>query len=212
MAWFTANWFWVLIFIAFIVGVFYCLDALHSERRDRSILFCTSLPVSDLTTVLSKASIPFAVLPLLTFAITVVLQFAMLLLSTAILWASGLNVAMLWRQLSFFQMSLLLFYHLLTVHTLWHAPIYGWSLLVSSRARRAAYLWAALTLIAIGFVLRAVAGGVAAPGPLGGAAGMRLWARIRAAGLGVPTPTLPPRAQPLASALSSSPVRTAHSG
>ncbi len=52
---------------AFIVGVFYCLDALHGERRDRSILFWKSLPVSDLTTVLSKASIPLVVLPLLSF-------------------------------------------------------------------------------------------------------------------------------------------------
>src|SRR4029077_929947 len=42
----------VLIFTAFIVGVFYCLDALYGERRDRSILFWKSLPVSDLTTVL----------------------------------------------------------------------------------------------------------------------------------------------------------------
>ena len=42
----------MLIFTAFIVGVFYCLDALHSERRDRSILFWKSLPVSDFTTVL----------------------------------------------------------------------------------------------------------------------------------------------------------------
>src|SRR3989475_13297422 len=45
----------LLILIAFIVGVFYSLDALHGERRDRSILFWKSLPVSDLTTVLSKA-------------------------------------------------------------------------------------------------------------------------------------------------------------
>ena len=62
--------------------MFYCLDALHGERRDRSILFWKSLPVSDLTTVLSKASIPLVVLPLLTFAITVATQFIMLLLST----------------------------------------------------------------------------------------------------------------------------------
>src|ERR1700687_5194317 len=48
----------MFIFTAFMVGVFYCLDALHGERRDRSILFWKSLPVSDLTTVLSKASIP----------------------------------------------------------------------------------------------------------------------------------------------------------
>ena len=54
----------LLMVTAFIVGVFYSLDALHGERRDRSILFWKSLPVSDLTTVLSKASIPLVVLPL----------------------------------------------------------------------------------------------------------------------------------------------------
>src|SRR6266702_6165710 len=44
----------MLILTAFIIGVFYCLDALYGERRDRSILFWKSLPVSDLTTLLSK--------------------------------------------------------------------------------------------------------------------------------------------------------------
>src|SRR5258707_841699 len=34
-----------LLFIAFLVGIFYCLDALHGERRDRSVLFWKSLPV-----------------------------------------------------------------------------------------------------------------------------------------------------------------------
>jgi ABC-2 type transport system permease protein len=132
-----------------IVGVFYCLDALHGERRDRSILFWKSLPVSDRTTVLSKASIPFVVLPLLTFAIIVATQWIMLLLSTTVLLGSGLSVATLWTQLSFFQMSLMLLYHLVTVHVLWHAPIYGWLLLVSGWARRAAFLWAVLPPLAI---------------------------------------------------------------
>jgi ABC-2 type transport system permease protein len=136
----------------FVVGVFYCLDALHGERRDRSILFWKSLPVSDLTTVLSKASIPLVVLPLLTFAITVVTQFIMLLLSSAVLLGNGLSVATLWTQVSLFQMSLLLLYHLVTMHSLWYAPIYGWMLLVSGWARRAAFLWAALPLLAIGVV------------------------------------------------------------
>ena len=56
---------------AFIVSIFYSLETLHGERRDRSILFWKSLPVSDLTTVLSKASIPLVVLPLVGFAIIV---------------------------------------------------------------------------------------------------------------------------------------------
>jgi ABC-2 type transport system permease protein len=132
-----------------IVAVFYCLDALHGERRDRSILFWKSLPVSDLTTVLSKASIPLVVLPLLTFAIIVATQWIMLLLSSAVLAGSGLSVATLWRQLPWFQMSLMLLFHLLAVHALYYAPLYGWLLLVSGWARRAAFLWAGLPLVAI---------------------------------------------------------------
>ena len=135
---------------AFIVGIFYCLDALHGERRDRTILFWKSLPVSDLTTVLSKATIPFVVLPVIALVITVVMQWIMLLLSSVVLMWSGLSSATLWKQLPEFQMTLL--YHLLTVHVLWYAPIYAWMLLVSGWARRAAFLWASLPLLAIGVV------------------------------------------------------------
>jgi ABC-2 type transport system permease protein len=144
----------MLMLTAMIVGMFYCLGAFQGERRDRSILFWKSLPVSDLTTVLSKASIPFVVLPLLTFAITVATQWMMLLLSTAVLWANGLNAVTLWTRLSFFQMSLYLLYHLVTVHAISQAPVYGWLLLVSAWARRAAFLWAVLPLLAIGAVER----------------------------------------------------------
>jgi ABC-2 type transport system permease protein len=132
-----------------LVSVFYCLDALHGERRDRSILFWKSLPVSDLTIVLSKASIPFVVLPLLTFAITLALQWVMLLLSSAVVLGSGQSPAPLWTQISFLQMSVLLLYHLLTSHTLWPAPVYCWLLLVSGWARRAPLLWAVLPLLGI---------------------------------------------------------------
>jgi ABC-2 type transport system permease protein len=65
-----------------------------------------------------------------------------------------MKVTTLWTEVSFLQMSLLLLYHLVTVHALWHAPIYAWLLLVSSWARRAAILWATLPLVAIYFVER----------------------------------------------------------
>jgi ABC-2 type transport system permease protein len=134
--------------VAFIVGIFYSLEALHGERRDRSILFWKSLPVSDLTTVLAKASIPLAVLPLLVFAITVVLQIVMLLLSITVLLASGVSTAMPWAP-PLFEMQLVLLYSVIVI-VLWHAPIYCWFLLVSSWARRATFLWAVLPLVAIG--------------------------------------------------------------
>ena len=129
---------------AFILGIFYSLDALYGERRDRSILFWKSLPVSDLTTVLSKFAIPLIILPLLSFAIAVVTQFVMLLLSSAILLGSGLSVGTLGARMSFFHMSLMLLYHILTVHGLWYAPIYGWLLLVSAWAPRAPFICAFL--------------------------------------------------------------------
>jgi ABC-2 type transport system permease protein len=139
----------LLMLTGVIVSAFYCVDALHGERRDRSILFWKSLPVSDITTVLSKASIPLVILPLLTFAITIAVQWVMLLVSSAVVLVSGQSVAMLWTNLSFFQMSLLLLYHLLTAHALWPAPIYCWLLLVSGWARRAPFLWAVLPLVVI---------------------------------------------------------------
>jgi ABC-2 type transport system permease protein len=138
----------LLMATAFIVGIFYCVDALYSERRDRSILFWKSLPVSDLTTVIAKASIPLVVLPLLAFTITVTLQLIMRLLSTAVLLVSGAGAATLWTKLPLFQMELVLLYGL-TVLALWHAPIYGWMLLVSGWARRATFLWAVLPPLAI---------------------------------------------------------------
>jgi ABC-2 type transport system permease protein len=139
---------------AMLVGIFYSLDALYGERRDRSILFWKSLPVSDLTTVLSKAVVPIVILQFLAFAITAVTQLIMLLFSTLVLLGNGISVATLWAQVSWFQISLGLFYHLLTVHSLWHAPFYAWFLLVSAWARRAPFLWAFLPPLAICIVER----------------------------------------------------------
>ncbi len=129
---------------ALIVGIFYSLDALYGERRDRSILFWKSLPVSDLMTVLSKLTIPIVILPLLSFAITLATQFIMLVLASVILLGSGVNIAALWTQVSFFRVSGVLLYHLLTVHGLYYAPIYGWLLMVSAWAPRAPFIWAFL--------------------------------------------------------------------
>ncbi|HEV3392036.1 MAG TPA: hypothetical protein VG103_00865 [Chthoniobacterales bacterium] len=137
----------VIIITAFIVGLFYCLDALHGERRERSILFWKSLPVSDLTTVLSKASIPLVVLPPIIFAIVVVTHLFMLLISSAVLLPSGLSGTS-WANFNPVQQSVILLYSLIVI-ALWHAPIYGWALLISGIARRATFLWGVMPFIAI---------------------------------------------------------------
>ena len=141
----------MMIFTVFIVGVFYCLDALQGERRDRSILFWKSLPVSDLTTVLSKATIPLMVLPVISFAIVICVQVIMLLMTSVVLIFHGMSPATTWVAFPVFQNWLVLLYGLVAI-ALWHLPIYGWLLLVSGWARRATFLWAVLPLLAIGIL------------------------------------------------------------
>ncbi len=141
----------LLMLTAFIVAIFYSLDALYGERRDRSILFWKSLPVSDLTIVLAKAGIPLVVLPLLVFVIVVAMQWTMLLISTLALLIRGGSVATFWSQLPLFQLQAVLLYTLAVV-TLWYAPLYAWLLLVSAWARRTTFLWAVLPPLAIALV------------------------------------------------------------
>jgi ABC-2 type transport system permease protein len=130
--------------IGLIVGVFYSLDALYGERRDRSILFWKSLPVSDSMTVLSKFAVPLVAIPLITFAITLVTQLLMLAFTSLALVGSGVSVATLWSHSSLLEFSFTLFYHMTTVHGLWYAPIYAYLFLVSAWAPRAPFIWAFL--------------------------------------------------------------------
>ena len=131
---------------SFIVGLFYAIDSLYGERRDRSILFWKSMPVSDRTTVLAKAAIPLAVLPLFAFALSAATQLGLAAASTPVLLANRINPSILWRELQVSQGVPIMLYGLM-VHTLWFAPIYGWFTLVSAWARRAPLLWAVLPLV-----------------------------------------------------------------
>ena len=142
----------LLMFVTvFVTGAFYCLEALSAERRDRSILFWKSLPVSDLVTVLAKVCIPLVVLPLVAFAAIVAVHLALLLLSTAALLAQGDSAGPLWRQVQPLRLWPALLYGVAAM-SLWLAPVYGFLLLVSGWARRTAALWAVLPLLALGLM------------------------------------------------------------
>jgi ABC-2 type transport system permease protein len=135
----------LLMISTMVVSVFYAVDALYGERRDRSVLFWKSMPVSDWTTVLAKLAIPVLVLPLVTFAVTFVVQLFM--------FAFGLLGAGsgLWSHLGLLQMWWSELFHMVAFHGIWWAPFWGWFLLASAYARRAPLLWAVLPPLAIGF-------------------------------------------------------------
>jgi ABC-2 type transport system permease protein len=131
-----------------VVGIFYCLGTLYNERRDRSILFWKSMPVSDLTTLLSKATVPLIMLPALALVIICVTQLLMLLIDLASLGAHGSDVARLWSTVSLPQLWEIVLYLLFTL-TLWHAPVYAYLLALSAWVRKGAFLWAVLPPVAL---------------------------------------------------------------
>ena len=136
--------------------------SMHFTANAAIVAFCfwKSLPVSDISTVLTKASIPLIAMPLIVFAVTFALQLLMLLLSSAILAASSRRSVsrVLWDLMSFPRMSEMLLYHLVTVHALWQAPFYGWLLLISAWVRRAPFLWSFLPPIALCYLEKIVLG------------------------------------------------------
>ncbi len=129
--------------VAAIVINFYLLDCLYAERKDRSLLFWKSLPVSDGATVGTKLLVALVVVPLgvfITQLITGVL-FAAIWNTVAALRHSDTPVV--WDTLAWIQLQALLLVQLLAV-VLWWAPIAGYLLLVSAWARRNVFLWSFL--------------------------------------------------------------------
>jgi ABC-2 type transport system permease protein len=142
----------VIMMATLIIGLFYSLEALQAERRDRSILFWKSLPVSDAATVLSKAIVPLVVLPTLTCVLIAATQLAMLVLGTGVLLVTGGEVGAAWAAFPFVLWPVMVYF--VVAQTLWHAPIYAALLLISAWARRAPFLWATLPLLVITVVER----------------------------------------------------------
>jgi ABC-2 type transport system permease protein len=126
----------------FLVAAFYCLGGMYNERRDRSILFWKSLPVRDLTTVMSKIVVPMAILPAVTFVMALAAE--LLLLTIGVLaFAAHAQSADAEPSVPLGNVIAVLAYGLVAL-TLWWAPLYAWLLLVSGWAKRAPFLWAVL--------------------------------------------------------------------
>lgn len=125
-----------------IVVFFYCLAALYDDRRDRSILFWKSLPVSDQMTVLSKVATAVIVAPMITIAIGTAVSLLMVLIGLAAAASSGLNLFGLVLGNPNFYLAPLRVVGLLPVYVLTAIPTVGWLLMVSAWARSKVFLWA----------------------------------------------------------------------
>jgi ABC-2 type transport system permease protein len=121
---------------------FYCLSALHDDRRDRSVLFWKSLPISDAQTVLSKAAIALLVAPLIVAAAASLTSLALILILSGVLAANGIHVFAELLASPGLYLGPLRVFGLLPVYCLWALPTVGWLLMVSSWARSKVFLWA----------------------------------------------------------------------
>lgn len=132
---------WAFIVLAFVV-FFYCLGSLYDERKDRSVLFWKSLPVSDAETVLSKVASAVLVAPALAVAAGIATMFGFMLIASIFIAIHGGNpFTMLWGLGD----PLSVIGHLIAaipVYALWALPTVGWLMLCSSWAKSKPFLWA----------------------------------------------------------------------
>jgi ABC-2 type transport system permease protein len=146
----------IAVLIGFVVGIvvfFYCLGALYDERRDRSILFWKSLPVSDGETVLSKVVSAGLLAPLIGFVAVIATSFLALLALTAWLALRGTGLAgMVWTESHLFRVLLTLM-ATVPVGLVFALPTIGWLLLCSAWARTKPFLWAVLLPLGAGILV-----------------------------------------------------------
>ncbi|MDC8012302.1 hypothetical protein [Tahibacter soli] len=136
-----------------IVSFFYLLGSLYDERRDRSVLFWKSLPVSDVQTVLSKVVTVMFVAPLLALVATFATLLIYLVLLSIVFAFYGINpFTVIWLNASPLMVVVKLV-ALVPVNALWALPTIGWLMLCSAFARRVPFLWAVLIPVGTGTVL-----------------------------------------------------------
>jgi ABC-2 type transport system permease protein len=136
----------VFLVATWILTVFYALDSLYAERKNKSILFWRSLPVTDTETVISKLLVALVVIPLVSFLAIIATQLVTLILTSIWLNFEGGNPSLIiWQPLNLLDIWVGTLIVVLAV-PLWLSPLIGWFLFVSAFAKRAPLAFAFMPL------------------------------------------------------------------
>lgn len=130
----------------------YATDCLYSERRDRSILFWKSMPISDGATVLIKALVAIVIAPIWVYGLTLLTSLLALGIWTLRVWAGSLP-PLFWDTGTWLHIEGVSLVSLVAA-MLWYAPLTSYLMLVSAWARRNVYLWVFLPPIVAALVER----------------------------------------------------------
>ena len=147
----------VVFMVMGIVGFFYSLDSLYADRRDRSVLFWKSLPLSDAETVLSKFTVAIIVIPLIAMIGALLAQLIVAGGGAAVLEFAGASGRILWQPEALFGgMAVAALWCITAV--MWYSPIVAYLMLASAWAPKGPFLWAVLPPVALSLFERVVLG------------------------------------------------------
>ncbi|HLR87818.1 MAG TPA: hypothetical protein VK064_08090 [Wenzhouxiangella sp.] len=130
--------------IMLLVLLFYLSSCLYDERKDRSILFWKSLPVSDSMTVMSKLLTACLLAPLLYLAAVIITQLVLLATASVYGFMAGVNpLTTFWLPAQLPNLWTIMALGLV-VQALWLLPVYAWLMFCSSWAPRVPILVAVI--------------------------------------------------------------------
>ena len=143
---------WPLLVLAFTV-FFYCLGTLYDDRKDRSVLFWKSMPISDTHTVLSKVTSALVTAPAIALLVCAATVVATMLVLSVVVMVSGNNpMTVVWGPASPMRVMGYLLAGL-PIYMLWALPTVGWLLLCSAWARSKPFLWAVMLPLFAGIIV-----------------------------------------------------------
>ena len=138
--------------VLFIILFFFLLGSLYDDRKDGSILFWKSLPVSDTQTVLSKLVTAAVVVPLIFTACLIISHLVFFIVLSLLLLLNGANpFTLLWANIDYIN-NWGAFLIGCFVQAMWAMPVYGWLLFASSYSKRRPFLLAVFAPLLVGFV------------------------------------------------------------
>jgi ABC-2 type transport system permease protein len=127
----------VLMFVIF----FYLLGSLYEERKNRSILFWKSMPVSDFSVISSKLASALILAPIIVLVCGGVTQVFALLLASVLAALAGIEIwSVIWSPADLFsRWGVTAVFFMMQI--VWSLPLIGWVLLVSAFSRANPLIW-----------------------------------------------------------------------
>jgi ABC-2 type transport system permease protein len=140
---------WLFLLGLGVLTVFYALDSLYAERKDKSILFWRSLPVTDAETVISKLLTALVVIPAVAAAGIIVTHLINLIITSVWVSSQGGDASLLiWESVPLLDNWVAMIIVLIAI-SIWMSPFVGWFLFVSGYTKRAPLLMAFLPLVLV---------------------------------------------------------------